>query len=290
VVFTLPDKLNGLALGKPREVYNTLFEAAWETIDTFAADSKHLGAKPGMICILHTWGQTMSLHPHLHCIVPGGGLSKDGKWVSAKNRKKAANRKAKYLFPVKAMSKVFRGKFIGKIKAKVPDLDKKLINSLFEKNWVVYAKRPFGHPNAVLEYLGRYTHKIAISNHRISAIDKDTVKFNYKDYRQAGKKLEMELTAMEFIRRFSMHILPKGFMRIRHYGILGSSSKKVTIPKILFQLGGGIEQATEPRKLETYNPKICPCCGTHTMVPMDIIPSRGPPAWKKSLNAVVVNF
>jgi hypothetical protein len=230
VVFTLPDTLNGLALGKPQQIYNTLFEAAWETIATFAADPKHLGARPGMISILHTWGQTLSLHPHLHCIVPGGGLTKEDSWLQAKGRDKSSIRKAKYLFPVKAMSKVYRAKYVEKIKAKIPGLDKSLIDSLFKKNWVVYAKRPFGHPKAVLEYLGRYTHKIAISNHRIKAIEGDTVTFTYKDYRKGAQKMEMEMDAMEFIRRFSMHILPRGFMRIRHYGILSSSSKKANIP------------------------------------------------------------
>ncbi|WMJ75351.1 IS91 family transposase [Cytophagaceae bacterium ABcell3] len=286
VVFTLPDALNGLAMGKPKEVYDTLFEAAWETVATFASDPQHLGAKAGMVSILHTWGQTLSLHPHLHCIVPGGGLTKQGKWKAAKGKKKSGKRKAKYLFPVKAMSKVFRAKYVEKLKYKIPDLHKALANSLFEKDWVIYAKRPFGHPKAVLEYLGRYTHKIAISNHRIREVGKDTVTFGYKDYRQGAKKLEMELDAMEFIRRFSMHVLPRGFMRIRHYGILSSSSKKTSIPEILGQLEKGITKAKEVRTLETYNPKVCPCCKEEALIPIGVINKRGPPVWKKSLDYI----
>lgn len=276
VVFTLPSELNQLAMHRPREVYSCLFETAWESLQTFGRDPKHLGAQTGMIAILHTWGQQLTLHPHLHCIVPGGGLSKNGKWKTAKT-------KGKYLFPVKALSPVFRAKYVERLKDKLPDLDRQLVNALFRKNWVVYAKRPFGHPKAVLEYLGRYTHKVAISNHRIKSIENGQVSFSYKDYRKAGKNLEMNLEALEFIRRFSQHILPKGFVRIRHYGILSSTAKKSSIPKISLQLKQKPQQAQEPRKLESYNPKICPCCKTETMVTIEIIPRRGPPKKTKSL-------
>ena len=209
VVFTLPDTLNTLAIHSPRQVYGTLFEAAWQTVLCFGLDHKHLGAKTGMIAILHSWGQTMSLHPHLHCIVPGGGLAKSGKW-------KVARSKGKYLFPVKAMSKVFRAKYIELLRSKV-SIEKEVIDTLFKKDWVVYAKRPFGHPKAVLEYLGRYTHKIAISNHRIHAVENDKITFGYKDYRKGAQKLEMSLAPMEFIRRFSMHVLPLGFVVTSNY-------------------------------------------------------------------------
>lgn len=279
VVFTLPSELNQLAMYQPREVYSSLFETAWDTLQTFGRDPKHLGAQSGMISILHTWGQQLNLHPHLHCIVPGGGLTQNGKWKTAKS-------KGKYLFPVKAMSTVFRAKYVERLKAKMPQLDKQLVNALFTKNWVVYAKRPFGHPKAVLEYLGRYTHKVAISNHRIKSVENGQVTFGYKDYRQKGKKLEMTLDGMEFIRRFSQHVLPKGFVRIRHYGILSSTSKKVTIPEITMQLAQKPQHAPEPRKLEAYNPKICPCCNTETMVTIEIIPKRGPPLkLKNNVNA-----
>ena len=270
VVFTLPSELNQLAMHRPREIYNSLFESAWETLKTFGYDPKHLGAQTGMIAILHTWGQQLTLHPHLHCIIPGGGLTKSGKWKNARS-------KGKFLFPVKALSLVFRAKYTERLKEKVPDVNKELVDTLFKKKWVVYAKRPFGHPRAVLEYLGRYTHKVAISNHRIKSIEDGRVSFDYKDYRQAAKKQEMSLPGMEFIRRFSLHILPRGFVRIRHYGILSSTSKKVTIPEITMQLKHRPRQVKEPRKLLSYNPKTCPCCKRETMVTLEIIPKRGPP-------------
>jgi len=270
VVFTIPDLLNPLALYKPNEVYGTLFETAWDTLKTFGYDSKHLGASTGMIAILHTWGQTLTLHPHLHCIVPGGGLTRKGNW-------KAARSNGKFLFPVKALSNVFRAKFVESLKNKIPDMDKGLINDLFKKRWVVYAKRPFGNPQSVLEYLGRYTHKIAISNHRITDIQKNTVSFTYKDYRKGGQKKEMTLDSMEFIRRFSMHILPKKFVKIRHYGILSSTNKKVSIPAIILQLPVKKLSKIKQNTSEHFNHKICPYCQTETMVIIQIIPKRGPP-------------
>ncbi len=268
VVFTLPDTLNPLAMHQPKAVYDSLFEAGWQTVRCFAKDAKHLGATPGMIAILHTWGQQLSLHPHLHCIVPGGGLSKSGKWKTAKST-------GKYLFPVKAMSKVFRAKYVKALKSRI-EPEKELINKLFQKEWVVYAKRPFGHPKAVLEYLGRYTHKVAISNHRILDIGQKQTTFSYKDYRQGAQKLEMTLDNLEFIRRFSLHILPRGLVRIRHFGILGSSAKQLTIPLIHRELGMPIPK-TEPRILESYNPRYCPCCQKDSMVSIQRIPKRGPP-------------
>ena len=270
VVFTLPDLLNPLALHQPRAVYDTLFEAAWETLLVFAKDKKHLEAKPGMIAVLHTWGQTLSLHPHLHAIVPAGGLSQAGYW-------KKARTEGKFLFPVKAMGKVFRAKYVEKLKARVV-LDKPLVKALFHKPWVVYAKRPFGSPQVVLEYLGRYTHKIAISNHRLTAVEDDTVSFTYKDYRQAGQKQVMVLDALEFIRRFAMHILPRAFVRIRHYGILSGTGKTKAIPLIRQQLPAVLTPVVvPPRQLPEYNPALCPCCGTQTMVTLQVLPKRGPP-------------
>ena len=269
VVFTLPDLLNEAALRWPRLLYDTLFEAAWDTLYTFSSDHKYLGAKSGMIAILHTWGQTLSLHPHLHCIVPSGGLTKAGFW-------KHARTDGKFLFPVKAMSIVYRAKFMEKLRSKI-SLDPKLISDLFKKQWIVYAKRPFGGPLSVLEYLGRYTHKIAISNHRISGIDNNTVSFSYKDYRKGGAKQEMTLDGMEFVRRFAMHILPKGFVRIRHYGILSSTTKKVSIPSIRNQLQVQLRYVPTPKVAQAYNPHLCPCCNTETMVTIEIISKRGPP-------------
>jgi hypothetical protein len=271
VVFTLPDTLNSLALYKPKEVYEVLFEAAWDTIHTFGKDPKHLGATTGMISILHTWGQTLSLHPHLHCIVPGGGLTRQAKWKTAKS-------KGKYLFPVKALSRVFRAKYVHLLKTKGVLVDRELLNQLFQKEWVVFAKRPFGNPQSVVEYLGRYTHKIALSNHRIQGMDQNSVTFSYKDYRHSAQKKEMTLETMEFIRRFSMHILPKGFVRIRHYGILSSSCKKEAIPLIKDQFPKERLLLAETRILETYNPKLCPHCKTETITTLEILPKRGPPA------------
>ena len=270
VVFTLPSELNTLAMHKPALVYNTLFDTAWDTIQTFGYDPKHLGAKTGMICILHTWGQTLSLHPHLHCIVPGGGMSANGKWKTARN-------KGKYLFPVKAMSKVFRAKFVQGIKKKYPDMDKNLVNDLFKKNWVVYAKRPFANTNSVIEYLGRYTHKIAISNHRIVDVDSAAVTFSYKDYRNGAQKNEMTLSGIDFTKRFALHVLPKGFVRIRHYGILSSSTKKISIPAIRAQIPGKHVQALKVRNLTSYDPTLCSCCKTKTMVVLETFNRRGPP-------------
>lgn len=269
IVFTLPDTLHPLALCKPTQVYNSLFKAAWETIKVFGSDPRYIGGITGMICILHTWGQTMSLHPHLHCIVPGGGLTKQGKW-------KAAKHKDKYLFAVKAMSVVFKAKYLAAIRECIPDIERKILDTLYKKNWVVYAKRPFGNASSVVEYLGRYTHKIAISNHRIKSMGADTVTFSYKDYRKGATKHEMTLDAMEFIRRFSMHILPKGFVRIRHYGILSSTSKKEAIPTIRAQTPA--QSIIVPQSTATvYNPKLCPHCKTETMITLEILTKRGPP-------------
>ena len=283
IVFTLPDTLHPMALCKPAQVYNSLFKAAWGTIKVFGADPRYLGATAGMISILHTWGQTMSLHPHLHCIVPGGGLTPPSPVGEGKGVRtwKTAKHKDKYLFPVKAMSVVFRAKYLAALRESIPDIDKKILNTLYKKNWVIYAKRPFGNASNVVEYLGRYTHKIAISNHRIKSIGADTVTFSYKDYRKAGTTHEMTLEAMEFIRRFAMHILPKGFVRIRHYGILSSTSKKEAISTIRAQTPAqGI--IVPKSKAEVYNPKLCPHCKTETMVTLEILTKRGPPTLKNS--------
>jgi hypothetical protein len=270
VVFTLPDTLNQLALHQPKLVYDTLFEAAWQTLLAFATDTKHLGARPGMVAVLHTWGQTLSLHPHLHCIVPGGGLTKHGRWRGARG-------KGKYLFPVKAMSRVYRATYVRVLKEKLPQVDKELISGLFKKEWVVYAKRPFAGPEHVVEYLGRYTHKIALSNHRIKEVDAQSVSFSYRDYRQGAKKLEMKLEGMEFIRRFALHILPKGFVRIRHYGMLSGTAKGYSIPVIRQQLPEDRRQKQPVRQLEEYNPLLCPCCKKETMVTLQVLAKRGPP-------------
>ena len=210
VVFTLPSAINTLAMQEPKMVYGILFETAWATLKSFG---KNKEMQMGMIALLHTWGQQLSLHPHLHCIVPGGGINANGKW-------KKSRTDGKFLFSVKELSKVFRAKYCQRLKQELPVAYEKIRKGLWEKDWVVFAKRPFGSSKSVVEYLGRYSHKIAISNHRIRSVDEQNVVFSYKDYRQQGQKKTMQLGHREFIRRFSFHILPKGFVKIRHYGFL----------------------------------------------------------------------
>lgn len=248
VVFTLPDHLNGLCLHQPEVIYTMLFKTAWEVIIGFGTNHKFLGALTGMISILHTWGSNMSLHPHLHCIVPAGGVNGSGKWKTTKS-------KGKYLFPVKAMSKVFRAKFLDALN-KADLLEAALHEKLTAKNWVVYAKRPFRGPQQATEYLGRYTHKIAISNHRITDVGSDTVSFRVKNYRKGGKNETCTLTKSEFIRRFAMHILPRGFVRIRHYGILSTSGKKKYQGIICRQIGA----VKLTIKREAIKLGVCPAC------------------------------
>ena len=264
VVFTLPEELNRICLFKPDIIYNLLFGTAWSVIGSFARNPKFLGAKTGMVAILHTWGQNLSLHPHLHCIVPGGGITPQMKW-------KPAQGKGKYLFPVKAMAKVFRARFVEKLRKEL-QLDDGLYKELFSRNWVVYCKRPFFGPSQVVEYLGRYTHKIAISNHRIQNTQNGNVTFSAKDYRHGGKTHPVTLTDQEFIRRFAMHILPKGFTRIRHFGILSSALKKDIIPELQQQLGK--PQLPEKPKLVH---RQCPVCRKGQLVTLLTFTARGPP-------------
>jgi len=279
IIFTLPHELNTLALHHPKEVYNSLFRAAWKTIDQFSKDPKHLGADTGMTAILHTWGQNLSLHPHLHCIVPGGGITSEAKWKQARN-------KGKYLFPTYALAQVFRAKFISMLRAAEVEVKQSVAKKLFTNQWVVYAREPFGGPKQVVEYLGRYTHKIAISNHRIKQIDTNgTVHFTWKDYRKGGRKSVMKLTADEFLRRFSQHILPPGFVRIRHYGMLSSrnKSKKLNQARDYFS----IEPWEKPEAINwklvaqqrmNFIPDQCPKCTKGVMEIIEVIdPARGPP-------------
>ena len=265
VVFTLPDSLNSLAIHNPKLVYDLLFETAWATLKTF---SKNKGLQSGMIAVLHTWGQNLSLHPHLHCIVPGGGVDKDGKWNNITNN-------GKFLFPVKALSKVFRAKFCAALKERQYEQYLKIQKQLWEKQWVVFAKKPFGSPKAVVEYLGRYTHKIAISNHRIKNIDAQNVTFGYKDYKQNGTKKQMTLTHEEFIRRFALHILPKRFVKIRHYGFLSSSWKRQKLKLLQEKLQVKVLEKAERKP---FMPK-CPCCKTGNLHRIAVFDQRGPPAW-----------
>ncbi|RYG61165.1 IS91 family transposase [archaeon] len=261
VVFTLPMELNALALYRPKLLYDALFASVWATLHQFGSKE---GVSLGMIAVLHTWGQNLSLHPHLHCIVPGGGIDEKGRW-------KQQLRSNKYLFSVKALSKVYRAKYVAQLREEGID-DKALLESLFQKEWVVYAKRPFGGPQQVIEYLGRYTHKVAISNHRLERVDEKEVTFRYKDYKADGATKLITLSNGEFTRRFAQHILPQRFVRIRHYGILSSAWKR-----------GKLQAVQKALKVVKREPIVktllrrCPCCGRGTLITIEIFSQRGPP-------------
>lgn len=234
VVFTLPDKLGPIALQNKRLVYGILFRAVSETLLEIAKDPKHLGADIGFLAVLHTWGQRLDLHPHIHCVVPGGGISPDGeKWISSGKR---------FFLPVKVLSRVFRGKFLdylrqaytkgdlsleGKLShLKDPAGWEAILKSVRRTDWVVYSRPPFGSAKQVLKYLARYTHRVAISNQRLVSLKDGRVTFRWKDYAHGNSEREMALSADEFIRRFLLHVLPGGFQRIRHYGFLANRVRK----------------------------------------------------------------
>ena len=269
VVFTLPHELNSLMLKHQKELYNLLFQTVWSVINSFSLDKKNLGAKTGMITVLHTWGQNLSYHPHLHCLITGGGLDENQNW-------KNSHSQGKYLFPVKAMSLVYRARFVAGLR-KIAEtkniiLPKQLTDKLFEKQWVVYAKKPLNNPENTIEYLGRYIHKIAISNHRIIDIKDNIISFWIKNYKNEGKKEICTLTAYEFLRRFCFHILPYKFRKVRHYGILSGRNKKKNL--ILARKSLNV---TAPDKKDTnwkiilqnkygINPDVCPKCKKGKMI------------------------
>lgn len=285
VVFTIPQELNDYCLRFPKEMYNILLAASKDTIMTFGNDNKHLGAEMGAISLLHTWGQNLSLHPHVHCIVPGGGITKAGNWKSVKGD-------GQYLFPVKAMSQVYKAKFMEQIKAFLESINQpmsiRMKQSLYSKNWVVYAKQPFAGPKQVIEYLGRYSHKIAISNHRIKSIDNGNIVFNYKDYAHGSLTKGMTLEATEFLRRFCMHILPAQFTKIRHYGIL-SSRNKAKLKTLQQKMGctnslQPIAKLAEKQDWQTisktrlgFDVAACPCCKTGRMIRTKSFNANAPP-------------
>lgn len=236
----------------------------------------------GMIAILHTWGSNLSLHPHLHCMVPAGGLDKKGNWKHSKS-------KGKYLFNRGVMGKVFRARFVNLMrkaiqKGQLPKVEDTLFKSLFEKEWITYAKRPFNDPQHVLNYIGRYSHKIAITNHRLLEVDEKQVKFKFKNYRKKGEKQDITLPTQEFIRRFAMHIVPHKFVRIRHYGILSNRNKKQALQAVRIALGKPIITPTSkvPKIILAHNeqPHFCPCCKKVTVhVILDVLPPvRGSPS------------
>jgi hypothetical protein len=248
-------------------MYSALFRSAWDTLIGFGWNKKYLGAQLGATIVLHTWGSNLSYHPHLHCIVPGGGVNLKNKWTSAKGH-------GKYLFPVKLMSKVFRTKYFTNIrKAGIP-LTENLIEKLYKKPWVVYAKPAFGNRKTLIKYLARYVYKTAITHHRIIRFDGRTVSFKYKDYRHKNQDKIMTLSSWEFVRRFTQHIVPKGFCRIRHYGILNASWKY----KIFTTANIKSKDWKEIWEEKGLNTDKCPHCKKGILIfKEDIQPKRGPP-------------
>jgi hypothetical protein len=274
VVFTVPHELNVFARTSPAVFYNLLFAASSQTLLEVAADPKRLGAEIGFFSILHTWGSNLLLHPHIHCVVPAGGLSPDHqRWIHTSH--------PLFLVPVPSLRIAFRNKFLdglvhlygkrlldcrGPASAfKDPELFVATMERLKKKRWVVYAKPPFGGPEHVLRYLGRYTHRIAISNHRLVAFDGKRVKFRWKDYAHGGRQGIMKLKATEFLRRFFLHVLPKGFVRIRHYGLLSNRFRKECLPltqKLLAADGRNPLLKLAPKAPTEHTPLWrCPKCG-----------------------------
>ncbi len=251
LVFTLPKAFRPLALQNKALIYGILFKAAWETMQAIAADPKHLGARIGMLAVLHSWSQNLMHHPHLHCVVPGGGLSSDGqRWIYPK---KSRNAKKKFFAPVKVLSRVFRGKFIHHLKRAFRDGEiqfhgelagledphefEDFITRTVRTDWIVFCKRPFGGPQQVLKYLARYTHRVAISNNRLVGMDDERVHFRWKDYAHGNEQKIMPLSSDEFIRRFLLHVLPARFVRIRHYGFLSNRTRKEQLERCRQLLG-----------------------------------------------------
>jgi hypothetical protein len=295
VVFTLPVPVAEIAFQNKEEVYAILFRAAAETLKIIAANPKHLGAGIGFLAILHTWGQTLTHHPHVHCVVPGGGLSVDGKrWIACRPR---------FFLPVHVLSRLYRRLFLEQLQAAfdtgrlaffghLAGLAERStfaaqIKALRQVNWVVYAKPPFGSPQQVLAYLGRYTHRVAIANSRLVAMDDTHVSFRWRDYRDTNKTKVMTLQAHEFIRRFLLHGLPDSFHRIRHYGFLANGCRKARLALIRHLLE---QPAPEPkvhagdyrerlRELTGIDLDTCPCCGGAMRVIGGLPRPRAPPAW-----------
>ncbi|MCG3154402.1 MAG: IS91 family transposase ISAzo26 [bacterium] len=295
VVMTLPDTLNAMVLVNPTVLYNILFQAGSETLLELGKDPKHLGGEIGVLAVLHTWGQNLLAHPHLHCIVTGGGLSEDGKrWVLPKKAKKKNGRRRKFFVHVNVISDLFKKKFlaylqgaydagglkfVGKTAAlKSPGAFKKFKTGLYAKNWVTYCKAPFGGPRQVLSYLARYTHRVAISNDRLVSLNDGVVTFRWRDYRNGQQKL-MKVDALEFIRRFLLHVLPKRFHKIRYYGIW-HRRKRPLLKRCQEILGATTPPQTQAKPsweelvfaLTGKDPHLCPKCGNGRMVTKELLP------------------
>ncbi|PYU85635.1 MAG: IS91 family transposase [Acidobacteria bacterium] len=272
VVFTLPSQLARLALQNKKFIYGLLLQASAETLLEVARDQRHLGAEIGFFSVLHTWNQRLSLHPHVHCVIPAGGLSLDHThWVTSPNR---------FFLPLKVLSRVFRGKFVAALKQAFqngrlslhgnlallaqPKTFVAWLRPLFRKDWVVYAKPPFGGPQYVLQYLGRYTHRVAISNHRLVSFTDGKVTFRWRDSAHNNEQKFMTLPLDEFLRRFLLHVLPKGFVRIRNFGFLANRRRATLLP-FCFQLLGAAQEPQAKQDVSSTNDSHdlwrCPKCG-----------------------------
>jgi hypothetical protein len=281
-VFTLPGAIADIAYQNKAVIYDLLFKASAETMLTIGADPEHLGARTGFIAVLHTWGSAMTHHPHVHLIAPGGGLAPDGtRWIACRRR---------FFLPVRVLSKLFRRLMLEKLAAAhkagklrffgefahlaSADALAKFLAPLRKTKWFVYSKRPFSSPKNVLAYLSRYTHRVAISNRRLIAADKTSVTFKYKDYRieGPGRYKTMTLETGEFIRRFLTHVLPKGFHRIRHYGLLASSTRADNLATIRILLAmdtpasKGKDGGNTDAVASTAPVRLCPCCGSRMLI------------------------
>jgi hypothetical protein len=289
LVFTLPNVLDPLALANPRVVYDLLLRSAAQTVLQVAANPDRLGARTGILAVLHTWGQTLQFHPHVHCVVPGGGLSPDRtRWVCSR---------PDYFLPVPVLSPVFRGKFLSGLRAayaagRLRFADgpahataadarfEQLISAAVRTDWVVHARRPFGGPEVMLKYLARYTHRVAISNARLLDLEDGFVRFRYKDYAHGNRRRVMRLSAPEFVRRLLLHVLPRGFVRIRHSGLWSNRQRceDLSLCRRLLDADAAPEpEPLEPRELsDSLAPvtptRLCPNCGAGSMIVIEEFP------------------
>jgi hypothetical protein len=289
VVFTLPEQLSPLALQNKRVIYGLLFQAASETLLKIAGDPKHLGASIGFLAVLHTWGQTLQHHPHLHCVIPGGGLSPDhSRWISCRKG---------FFLPVKVLSRLFRGKFVAYLKAANEqgrlgfhgqskhlaegDHFASLLKEVSNLEWVVYAKSPFGGPVQVLKYLARYTHRVAISNQRLVSLSEGEVTFRWKDYADGNAVKEMTLDVREFTRRFLLHVLPRGFVRIRHYGLLANRCRSERLGRCRKLLAHSANRTSLEAasvisdECTEHESKLCPVCREGRMTKIQKLEPEG---------------
>jgi hypothetical protein len=274
VVFTVPDEIASIALQNKRVVYGILFAASSAALRTIAAGEKHLGAEIGFVSVLHTWSQDLRHHPHVHCVVPGGGLAADGRWVSCRPG---------FFLPVRVLGAMFRGKFVAQLRAAHEAGELRFqgsrqhlsgaaafaecLDRAMAQPWIVYSKPPFGGPVQVLKYLARYTHRVAIGNRRILEVGSDGVKFRWRDRANSNRSRTMVLPGVEFLRRFLLHVLPRGFPRIRHYGLLGNRGRAVKLAACRLALGATMPAPTVTVAAPALPPEErCPACGTGQLI------------------------